>query len=89
MANPKKMARTGSSESSKKGPREVWAGHYATVSAMVKEELPDGALIAEDGAGYYLTTKVWLDKNMADPNRSSLKRFDSVEAAKIGNSKQN
>ena len=82
MANARKMARTGSS-SNKKKPTEIWAGHYATLSEMVEKELEDGTIIAKDKGGFYLTTKLWLNKKMADPNRSSNIRFTSIESAEM------
>ena len=83
MANARKMARTGISSSSKNEPREVWSGHYATISKMVIKKLEDGTIIAQDGSGIYLTSSIWLDKKMADPNRSGNVRFTSIESAEM------
>ena len=64
--------------------KPAYSGHCATISDMVSESVIDGenvTIVAEDGDGFYLTTEAWLDRKFADPNRTSTKRYESVDDA--------
>ena len=69
----------------KKGPTPIYAGHYGTIEDMVVNTITDSdgmvTVVAEDGDGFYLTTEVWIGKKMADPNRTSTRRYASMDEA--------